>query len=1551
MADLIKWARDRKKEVQGVYHQVNPFDSGRTYDTNQRGVTPGTVNPVNLRDDNTPGFQWSNNSFTRGLSRGFDQVNPLDSGRSWQTRQPDAIERGKSTISQAGNIIAPATGKFINTAALAGEQVWNTGQQFFDTRESSSATKQYVDAVKSKDPVAIEAARQRLAISAARSAKTNQSIEDDYNRYATEGNGVFGAGSFFHNPEEAASGDLGTVAKRVGLGTAETMFEVGSLGVGGFVGKNAAKTVGKVGVKKAIPIIAKEQGGKVILNALLNAGQGASSVANQDADSKTILKAALLSAGLGTASDIGIGAGGLLGVAGAKKILNSTVGNTVTDSLSKTGRKIAAEVTGNPSRHPSVIALDETIKNLNIQRGKMLAGGMSENSAAVKANSKAFKLAVRERDSTIKKLGVRTQGGYLDLGAIADDASKGVKKVKKALSGKTEETPTTRAYGKTIEMTEKNGYKAIDTPDGRKIYTKTQTEGSNVKGTRGPIQRWYTEDGTKLTRAQAEAYQSGQLKQQPLKVEPEKKTFESQMSEINANVDKLTELANTQAKLARQVDKTTKLNKEGSLPSSNEKVLLQSVDQKLGLPNDEIARITGKQPKVPKNVPPSGDSRVPLSPAKLKGDKQTRFASRTVPGSPEVSDTVRKAVKEGDNSYAPGTDAAKLDASKAFIKKNGIRKATTDVKERLGRKDFDPQTASDAIEVAKALDARGTRGSMLEATEIYQQLGQKFRKSGQEVQAASLLSNRTPQGMKYQAIRTLDKAGVNVSKEISEQIDKLVGDIKKAKSGSYEDGLARYKLMEFVEKKVPSSNTSKAVQIWKAGLLTSPRTTAGNVFANSMESIFKKGYVDPVANVTDTIASWFTGKRSRSYTAKGIASGAGEGLVKGVKYFKTGYDPRNPLTKFDVRNVHFSDTPKGKVAEAYTQGVFRLMGAQDQPFYYANFRNSIADMAITEAKNKGLKGQAKRDFIKKFIEQPDKKILDLADAEARYAVFQDETSLGKLARRVKNADGVAGDIAEFVIPFSGVPSSIATRVITRTPIGAAHTIIKGIRNGTLTQRTLTKAIAEGTAVLPLAAAGAALARAGEMTLGYPKDKTERDLWESEGKQPYSIKVGDQWLSVNYFQPGGTLLAAGATYQDQIDQGEDPTKALTTAFGGAGKAVTEQSFLKGVSGALNAVTDPERAAGRFIDQTAGSITPNIVRSSATAFDDKKREVDGVLDTVKSTIPGVRQTLDVQKDMFGRDIERNASALDQLFNPTRPSNVKNADDKLTGELRRLQDTDNGITPTDLTKTAFYNSKTREGTKLTDKQVRDFNAAYGAALKPEWDKAIADPRYKALSDEDKRKKLADINDTVYGALKRQFEADNQVGSFDPNSTKEVDKLSTDERRYLEGKNIDYFDPGAGKRTPQEEYEYAQEKLNEDRGSLNDIELAQREDEVKTLGIKKDYDPVVVDLYGLNKGDVYDYVTGKGKEGEAIFEKAVEYGDKLVEAGLIDRNKFRDKYGNIKLDDGSSSKSTKKKGPWQAPRSQAISLSNSPARDNRALITGLAEQIKAPRLRRTFG
>ena len=71
--------------------------------------TPQTKPAVQKITNDTPGFQWSNNSLTRGLGRGFDQLNPLDNNRTWQQTIPTTSQSVRQEVKRIVN--TPSTPK------------------------------------------------------------------------------------------------------------------------------------------------------------------------------------------------------------------------------------------------------------------------------------------------------------------------------------------------------------------------------------------------------------------------------------------------------------------------------------------------------------------------------------------------------------------------------------------------------------------------------------------------------------------------------------------------------------------------------------------------------------------------------------------------------------------------------------------------------------------------------------------------------------------------------------------------------------------------------------------------------------------------------------------------------------------------------------------------------------------------------------------------------------------------------------------------------------------------------------------------------------------------------------------------------------------------------------------------------------------------------------------------------------------------------------------------------------------------------------------------
>lgn len=920
--------------------------------------------------------------------------------------------------------------------------------------------------------------------------------------------------------------------------------------------------------------------------------------------------------------------------------------------------------------------------------------------------------------------------------------------------------------------------------------------------------------------------------------------------------------------------------------------------------------------------------RIPLK----EGEKYSRFANRTLQGSDEVSDAQKKLMRDEQVTYDAVTDAARAENATALIDSLPKEKAFGRVIKDLenpkamdgGQKEFN------AIELAKRLDGEADEDSLAMSTEIYRKLSENASKRGQEIQALAYLNNRTPQGLLYGAVRDIDKAGVKVTPEIKQQIKAFTDEISKHPVGSEARNFAVYQLSQFVTKQIPVGIAPKIVNFWRAGLLTAPTTTGGNIMGNTGEALVRKGFVDPVADLSDRVMSVFTGKRAYASNG-GFVQGAKEGTSKLKPFMKTGYDERNALSKYDSGELNYGDGKVGTAIGKYVNGTYRLMSLADQPFWYGARNEALANLAKVDAINKGLKGKDLDAHVNNILDNPPNSLMEQATKEAKYATFQNETMLGSVAGAIKQgAERYAGDkgraIMDFFIPFTQVPASIATRVVQRTPVGTGAEIVKQILNTRkgipFDQRSMAKAIGEGSFGSAVFAGGYALANSDMLTFGFPDDPKERELWEQEGKQPYSVKFGDRWYSLNYLQPFGTLLAVGGEAAKAVKEGADPTSMISRASATAAQAVMNQSFLKGISGVLDAIDDPKRYAENYAENTAGSILPNFIRSFARAADGTQRDAHGLMEGIQAGIPGARNMLDAKQDSFGQDLPAKDSFVNQYLNPLRPSKVRG--DDVTAELRRLQDAGVGIMPTNAKKDAF------EGTTLDRKQISEINRRAGLAMKNEYATLIGSEDYQAMSDEQKADSLKKINDTVFGAIKHQYAQENGIAT-----TTELDKS---QKRYLEGRNVNFLSKKKADGTaadgieiadglsdahrevlgdydvmtteereswfsevPDAEYKYELAKAN-NKAALGTLSKAEKQNLKTSLAKSKvgsAFKKETRDLYGLSKAELWDLVSND-PDGQKLADDVVAYGDALAEAGL-GKNKFRNSKGGLAIEPSS--------------------------------------------------
>lgn len=968
-----------------------------------------------------------------------------------------------------------------------------------------------------------------------------------------------------------------------------------------------------------------------------------------------------------------------------------------------------------------------------------------------------------------------------------------------------------------------------------------------------------------------------------------------------------------------------------------------------------------------------GYAKVPGTQGTLGKEKLSKFANKTVQNSDEVSTPLKKLVKEEQSSYTTTTNEGRLDVSKQWLKGKSDDKAYTEVTKALENvgKSTD-QDVVNAIETAKRLDSKGGDENLLKATEIYETLSRNLSKKGQEVQAASLLNNRTPQGLSYKVQKDLRKAGIELTPERLNTIKGHIDKIKKLTPGTDESNFARHELAKYVTSQIPAGTANKIINFWRAGLLTAPTTTGGNILGNTGEAVVRKGFVNPVATGVDKLISLKTGKRTMTLGG-GFKEGAVEGKSKLGRFMKTGYDERNALSKYDAKELNYGDSGVGKLVGNYVNGTYRLMSVADQPYWYGARNEALSSIAKAEALNKGLKGTARKEFITDFKKNPPKAALERATQEAKYGTFQNETTLGTAAGGLKQSlrrrSDVAGAAADFFIPFTQVPSAIATRVVKRTPVGTAQEAVKQFvkikKGGKFDQRAMSQAIAEGSFGPAVFAAGYALANSGQLTFGYPEDSKERELWEAEGKQPYSVRVGDRWYSMNYLQPFGTLLSVGGEAANAEKEGANPGETISRGIATAGQAVMNQSFLKGISGVLDAIDNPKQYAENYVSNTAGSVVPNFVRSFARASDPMQREQKGAVAGLQGSFPGLRQGLPEKLDMFGQSIEAKDNFLNQYINPLRPSKAREGD-ATVAELRRLKDIDEGVLPTAARKNTYGDLG-----KLTNKQVHELNSRAGKAMKAEYDKLIASDAYKSLDDATKARSLKNINSDVFGAVKHQYGIDQgfamdtrkltkdqqayingQTNSFlakakGSSSTEVAPNLAKDYKKTLE--EFDALDTTAKEKKLYKEndaeyrYELAKYENKKASGTLSKADRIKAEDKLISLEIGSKFSKETRELYSLNKTQLTALIDN-GEITEKQAEQIMALGDAYASAGKS--NKFRDKYGNVAIrPKGKGSGGGRKKGSGKGKGKGGAGKGKIPASDDNSdtinLVASLSRKV----------
>lgn len=427
--------------------------------------------------------------------------------------------------------------------------------------------------------------------------------------------------------------------------------------------------------------------------------------------------------------------------------------------------------------------------------------------------------------------------------------------------------------------------------------------------------------------------------------------------------------------------------------------------------------------------------------------------------------------------------------------------------------------------------------------------------------------------------------------------------------------------------------------------------------------------------------------------------------------------------------------------------------------------------------------------------------------QAKYRTFQDDTRLSRTmlqARDAANNVGVNGfGAGDLLMPHARVPANLVTRAVEYSPLGLTKgtyelvDVLKKAHNGTLTAADQAKAVSDigrGITGTGLIAAFGALAAAGFIRVagGGEGEEDKTALETSEGISGTQINLsgalrwirgeenalewrkGDQLMSIGFLEPLNAQMTTGALLAQELDGtesiGEKVKTFFKSSFDGTLQSLLDLPAMSSLQDLVDgySYSPAETTGGKVADaltsfaaSQVSSFVPNIIRGVAKATDPYVRDayssgttLGELIDKIKMSIPGLRQTLPIKQTPFGEDRiygeNQVINALNSIFLPGALTEYRTSD--AAQELYSLPSVDE--TPVYPRRSA-PNSLSYDKTdyELSADQKTQYQKVYGQTYQSTIDALTASNIYDSASGEDKTRMVNMAREYASELAKRDF------------------------------------------------------------------------------------------------------------------------------------------------------------------------------------------------------
>lgn len=442
-------------------------------------------------------------------------------------------------------------------------------------------------------------------------------------------------------------------------------------------------------------------------------------------------------------------------------------------------------------------------------------------------------------------------------------------------------------------------------------------------------------------------------------------------------------------------------------------------------------------------------------------------------------------------------------------------------------------------------------------------------------------------------------------------------------------------------------------------MLSSPNTHIVNIASNAEATGILAPIEKTITGVIDATKSALTGAPRDYYIGEGLEYGKGfySSLGKASKNFWDVMKGEKTSENIDVRHIPL--TEKGSAGRAVENTLAfpgRLLEAADQ-FYTTATQAGVQKSLDYRGKKMGLNlkdtgTQASEEATHRLFRSK------MGDKDEGHVLNMVEFIPQKIQEARNSTNPLIKWTAKLTFPFVNIGTQLLKQGIEYSPLG-----ITTLAGNTHKIEQLSKfAIGVG-----VSTAVATMAASDRLTWAEPTNADQKNIFRAAGRQPYSVQIGDTWVSYAKLHPAlAWNFALVAAVKDSLANKKINQDIADTILQSAGKWLNffaDQSYMRQVGSIVSAAKGDATGLASFLSNYPTQFVPframlswieRIIDPVQRQADPNGTQMEKQFQTFLAQIPLLAQNVPTRVGPDGQPIP-NQHPLINAFSPSRISDT--------------------------------------------------------------------------------------------------------------------------------------------------------------------------------------------------------------------------------------------------------------------------------------------------------